>query len=317
VAARSTAGPTRRAPRARKPAWVDLLDPDDDVLLRAIPAGVQPTALERLQAPIEHDDEPRPRLETHGDYIFGVLVVPLAAADREVVFQEIDVVATRDQLLTVRKTPAGGEPFQCDELRAARLEQQDSVGMCLYHLIDEVAEAYLDAIDIFDEGIDELEDRVEDWEPVRIRGRISQLRHDLLRVRRALSPTRDAARAVLDDRVELDGEELFPKEIEIRFADSYDKLLRASDGIDLARDLLAGVRDYLQAQIANDQNEVMKRLTVVASILLVPTFIVGLYGQNLKGVPEFGFKYGYAWSWGVIIVTTVMQLVWFRRKRWI
>jgi magnesium transporter len=189
--------------------------------------------------------------------------------------------------------------------------------MYLYHLVDEVAEAYLDAIDVFDDGIDELEDRVEEWEPVRIRERISRLRHDLLRVRRALAPTRDAARAVLDDRVELDEEELFPKEIEIRFADTYDKLLRATDGIDLARDLLAGVRDYLQAQVANNQNEVMKRLTVVASVLLLPTFIVGMYGQNLKGVPEFGFRYGYAFSWGVIVVTTVIQLIWFRRKRWI
>ena len=99
-----------------------------------------------------------------------------------------------------------------------------------------------------------------------------------------LTPSRDAARAVLDDRVELDGDvTLFPRDIELHFADAYDKLLRATDGLDLARDLLAGVRDFHQAQVANDQNEVMKRLTVVASVLLLPTFIVGLYGQNLQG----------------------------------
>jgi len=69
--------------------------------------------------------------------------------------------------------------------------------------------------------------------------------------------------------------------------------------------------------VANDQNEVMKRLTVVASVLLLPTFIVGLYGQNVKGVPEFHFHYGYAWSWFLIVVTTVAQLIYFRRKRWI
>jgi magnesium transporter len=69
--------------------------------------------------------------------------------------------------------------------------------------------------------------------------------------------------------------------------------------------------------VAMDQNEVMKRLTVVASVLLLPTFIVGLYGQNLKGIPEFGFRYGYAWSWMLIAVTTAAQLVYFRRKRWI
>ena len=109
-----------------------------------------------------------------------------------------------------------------------------------------------------------------------------------------LAPSRDAARAVLDDRVELDGDvTLFPREIELHFADAYDKLLRATDGLDLARDLLAGVRDFHQAQVANDQNEVMKRLTVIASVLLLPTFIVGLYGQNLRGSPELHWAHGY------------------------
>lgn len=140
----------------------------------------------------------------------------------------------------------------------------------------------------------------------------------MLHIRRVLGPTRDTARSILDNRLELDGDlKMFPRDVEIHFADTYDKLLRATDGLDLARDLLAGVRDYHQAEVANDQNEVMKRLTVVASVLLLPTFIVGLYGQNLKGVPEFGFRYGYAWSWGAIVLTTIAQLVWFRRKRWI
>ena len=77
------------------------------------------------------------------------------------------------------------------------------------------------------------------------------------------------------------------------------------------------MRDYFQAKIANDQNEVMKRLTVIASLLLVPTFIVGLYGQNFRNIPELHWGFGYAWSWGLIVVTTIVQLVFFRRKRWI
>src|SRR5262249_38343739 len=104
---------------------------------------------------------------------------------------------------------------------------------------------------------------------------------------------------------------------ELHFADAYDKLLRATDGLDLSRDLLAGVRDYHQAEIANDQNEVMKRLTVVASVLLLPTLIVGLYGQNFDHIPELHWRYGYEYAWGLIVVTTVLQLWYFRRKRWI
>ena len=77
------------------------------------------------------------------------------------------------------------------------------------------------------------------------------------------------------------------------------------------------MRDYHQSKIANDQNEVMKRLTVIASILLVPTFIVGLYGQNFQDMPELDWALGYGFSWSLIIVTTVLQVWYFRRKRWI
>src|SRR5207253_5071028 len=125
------------------------------------------------------------------------------------------------------------------------------------------------------------------------------------------------ARRVIDDRVEIDTGDLFPHDVELHFGDAYDKMLRASDGLESARDLIAGVRDYHQSKISNDQNEVMKRLTAIASILLLPTFIVGVYGQNFRRIPELHWGFGYAWSWGLIIVTTIAQLVWFRRRGWI
>jgi magnesium transporter len=299
--------------------WIDLLDPDASTLERVLPPGVHPTALERLNAVPRHDDEPRPRLETHGNHVFGVLIVPvLDARSPEILYQEIDVIVTMDRVISVRKTPSGGEAFSLDDVRAGALRSGASPGMSLYLLMDEVAERYLSIVDGFDDGIDDLEDNVETRRAAQLRAGISRLRHDILHVRRVLAPTRDAARSVLDDRIELDGgQELFPREVEIHFADAYDKLLRATDGLDLSRDLLAGVRDYHQAQVSKDQNEVMKRLTVVASLLLLPTFIVGLYGQNLKGAPELSFRYGYAWSWFLIVATTIAQLVYFRRKKWI
>src|SRR4030095_15824956 len=155
------------------------------------------------------------------------------------------------------------------------------------------------------------------WPASHVRVRISQLRHDLLRVRRTVGPTRDAVRRVVDRRV--DGNkngDVLPREIELDFADVYDKLLRAVDGLDFSRDLLASARDYQQAKIANDQNEVTKRLTGIASVLLVPTFIVGLYGQNFDDIPELGWSFGYWWSWGLIILTTALQLAFYRWLGW-
>ena len=143
------------------------------------------------------------------------------------------------------------------------------------------------------------------------------LRHEILRVRRLLGPTREALHKVVDKRVDVEGVEALPHEVEIAFGDAYDKLLRAVDWLDLARYLLAGARDYHQAKIANDQNEVMKRLTAVASILLVPTFIVGLYGQNFRNIPELHWGWGYYYSLGLIAATTVAQLLYFRRRGWI
>jgi magnesium transporter len=188
----------------------------------------------------------------------------------------------------------------------------------VYRLADSIAEYFLDLVDALDDEIDELEDRIETWTSEQIRMRISALRHDLLHVRRTVAPTRDAIRRIVDRRIDVgEGPELLPREIELDFADVYDKLLRAVDGLDLSRDLLASARDYHQAKIANDQNEVTKRLTVIASLLLVPTFIVGLYGQNFKNIPELNWRFGYAWSWGWIVLTTVLQLAFYRWLGWI
>jgi magnesium transporter len=299
--------------------WVDLLDPDAETLARVLPENLHPMAVEHLLAPARHDDEPRPRLERQGDYLFGVLVVPeMLGDDGPVVFQELDIITNATQLLTVRKSPAECAAVDIDAVRQAALAIGATPGGCLYELVDEIAEKYLSIVDRFNEEIDELEDEVEDRNAAELRADIGRLRHDILHVRRVLAPTRDLARSVLDDRVDLPGDPpLFPHDVEVRFADAYDKLLRATDGLDLSRDLLAGVRDYVQAKVANDQNEVMKRLTVVASVLLVPTFIVGLYGQNFHHMPELGWAQGYGFSWFLIVASTVGQIIYFRRKRWI
>ncbi len=210
------------------PHWIDLCDPDEATLRNVLPAHLHDVTLERLRQRPERDDEVRPRLEARVDYVFGILVFPTLPNDGPAVFQEVDVVATVDMIVTVRKTPPGHEPVSFDEARNTALRAGASPGMCLYALMDEIAEHFLDVVDCFDDAIDELEDHVTDWPSSQIRKEIGSLRHDILHVRRVLAPTRDAARAVLDDRVELDGDvTLFPRDVELHFADAYDKLLRS------------------------------------------------------------------------------------------
>ena len=301
--------------------WIDLLDPTEQELRDALPGEIHERALEQLLRPALHDDEPRPRLEGHEHYVYGIFLVPIMVREEDRVFyQEIDLIATRERLVTVRKTPEQGRPFETKDVHdsVAKEEDEKRVGLIVYRLVDQIAEYFLDLVDAIDDEIDELEDGIEVWSAGQIRRRISALRHDLLHVRRTVAPTRDAVRRVVDRRIDVgEGPELLPREVELDFADVYDKLLRAMDGLDLSRDLLSSARDYHQAKIANDQNEVMKRLTVIASVVLVPTFIVGLYGQNFRHIPELAWGFGYWWSWGWILVTTALQLAFYRWLGWI
>jgi magnesium transporter len=300
--------------------WIDLLDPSEQELDEALPREIHERALELLLAPALHDDEPRPRFEGHDHYVFGVFLVPVCIREEDRVFyQEVDVVATLERLVTVRKTPERGYPFDPAAVRGAvRAAHETRTGAIVYELLDTIAEDYLNLVDALNDEIDELEEGIDQWPGVQVRNRISALRHDLLHVRRTLAPMRDAVRRVVDRRIDVgEGPELLPRDIELSFSDVYDKLLRAVDGLDLSRDLLTSARDYHQSKIANDQNEVTKRLTVIASVLLVPTFIVGLYGQNFHHIPELGWSFGYWWSWGWILFTTVLQLAFFRWLGWI
>jgi magnesium transporter len=300
-----------------QPRWIELRDPSADELREHLPPELHPGALALLSAPLVPGDEPRPRFESHDSYLFGILLVAVAVpAEDAVYYQEIDVVATEEQLVTVTKTPPDEHSFDTSVPKGA-CHPDEPVGMYLFRLVDEIAERYLDLIDTLDDEIDELEENVETWRAEKIRSRVSRLRHDFLRIRRHLSPLRDAVHKIVDGRVELDDGELFAREIELHFADTYDKLLRATEGLEVARELLAGVREYFQAKLANDQNEVTKTLTVIASLLLLPTFIVGVYGQNFRHIPELRWGFGYWWSWALIVVTTIGQLVFFRRKGWI
>jgi len=298
--------------------WIDLVDPTPKELRSHLPESIHDSALQLLLEPARHGDEPRPKLESHGDYVFGVFLVAVAVPEEDTVYyQEVDVVLTRDVLVTVSKTPEGRAPYDPSAVKAACKEDEPPAKL-VYRVADDVAERYLNLIDSLDDEIDELEDRVEDWSPARIRERLSELRHDILHIRRTLGPTRDAVHRVVDNRVDLEGAELFTRDVELSFGDVYDKLLRATDRLELSRDLVAGVRDYEQAKISNDQNEVVKRLTAIASILLLPTFIVGLYGQNFLKMPEYHWGiWGYVWSWGLILGTTVLQVWYFRRRKWL
>jgi magnesium transporter len=230
-------------------------------------------------------------------------------------YLELDLVATPAKVVTIRRTGGKGALAPVDSI-AARVDAGVPAGEVFHAAVDDAADAFLELLDGLYESIDDLEGEIEQLTGPDVRRRLTFLRNELLRARRASSATRAIARRIVDGRVDVGESELFPREIEVRFVDTYETLVRATEELDVARDLLGGVRDYYQAKIAEQQNEVAKTLTVIAALVLVPSFIVGFYGQNFAG----HFRDWY-WSIGVslglIVATTVVQLVLFRRRRWI
>ena len=122
------------------PRWVELLDPDEDELVRHLPQAIHATALAALLAPHVHSDEPRPRIESHDEYVLGIFLLPVAVTEEDrVYYQEVDFVATHEKLVTVVKTPPGEHPFDTGEAKLA-CKDHEEVGMYVYHLVDQVAE---------------------------------------------------------------------------------------------------------------------------------------------------------------------------------
>ena len=223
--------------------WIDLLDPTHEELMAALPSGVDPDVLETLTAP-SGNEHTRPLLESHGAYVLGVFLdgQPLPDDDR-IVYREVDVVATPDLVVTVRKTPEAGTPWDPAplELAAAR---GVSVGELLFRLVDDVAASFLDVVVALDAQIDELEDHIDDWPSELVRRRIGGLRHDLLHARRTVGAMRGAVRRIVDKRLDIGDERLFPETVERMVANTYETLIGAGEELEVARDLLSSVRDY-------------------------------------------------------------------------
>jgi magnesium transporter len=186
----------------------------------------------------------------------------------------------------------------------------------VHRIVDEIADTFLDSIDAAYAEIEELEDALDTWSPGRVRARLSDLRHELLHGRKTVAATRAAVRRVLDGRIEVGDHLLFPAEVERLFSDTYETLVRVTEELDIARDLLAGVRDHHQSKIVESQGEVAKKLTVIASLVLVPSLIVGYYGQNFESAFDETY-WSIGASTGLIVVSTLIQLAIFRWRHWI
>ena len=142
--------------------------------------------------------------------------------------------------------------------------------------------------------------------------RIHRIKRELAYLRQALWPMRDISASLHKNDFEL-----LPKKVIPYFRDVHDHCIQAIDAVEMYLDNANGLQDLLMNANANRMNEVMKALTIMASLFMPITFFAGLYGMNFEHIPELGWKYSYPVFLSVCAVTTISLLVYFKRKGWI
>jgi magnesium transporter len=180
-------------------------------------------------------------------------------------------------------------------------------------VVDRLVDAYYPVLEVIDDTIDRLELQILDRPTTRELQRIFTLKHSLGTLRKVISPQLE----VFNRLIARDDEILDPR-YRVYFRDIYDHLVRTFEVIDSYRDLMSNAMDAYLSMVSNLQNEVMKRLTIFASIFLPITFVTGLFGQNFAAMPQVQHDNGYLW-WivlGGMATLSLGQLVYYRRQGW-
>lgn len=295
--------------------WAILSNPSEGELARVQQAlQLHPLAMEDLT-----QFEDRPRIRFYGS---GVSVVFFAGRDTEagtepIAFVPFHLFLARDVLVTVHR-----EPLPELEQALRRWEQSaDNLPLSaeapLYVLLDTVVDGYAPLLETVAEQVDRIEDQVMDGGSDNDRRGVFLLKRDLLRLRRMTGSGRD----VLNGLIRYD--ETTPESDAIYLRDVYDNLARLADQVDTYRDLLGNVMDASLAvtsnrlaESSNALNLTMKTLTAWSIILGSGTFIAGLYGMNVEGLPMAAHPQAFAIVSGLTLLVGAMLLTLFRRLRW-
>jgi magnesium transporter len=254
----------------------------------------------------------RPKAEEFDDYLFFTLKMLYRIEGTAIDYEQISFVLGKDYLISFQEKEGDWfdgfrERIRLDQGRV-RKKQADYL---LYRLIDIIVDNYYNVLDRIGDLIDETEETVYQNPSTRTFTRIQELKKELIFLRKALFPLRDALSKIVK------GESEFVKEENLRFfSDVYEHVIHITDSLDTYKDLVSSLMDIHINAMNTKMNEVMKVLTVISTIFIPLTFIVGVYGMNFKHMPELDWTWGYYGVWGVMIVMVVGMLAFFRYKKW-
>jgi magnesium transporter len=255
----------------------------------------------------------RPRVEEYEGQVLLIAYAakPVPEGQPPVQLHQLTLIAGQNYLLTFH----GGAPIDAEKVArrvAARAElSKQGAGFLLYVALDEVVDTFFPTLDRIGERIEDLEEAV--FESTgNVQSQIFSLRRDLVAIRRVAGPMRDALIVLL--RRDLG---LFSRESQRYLQDIYDHMIRVVESVEDYQDLAAGALEASLAVVSNRVGEVARNLGAYAAIFAVITMISGIYGMNFIHMPELGWRFGYAWALGLMVVSGGGLWIYFKRKGWL
>ncbi|MGL4378826.1 MAG: magnesium/cobalt transporter CorA [Microcoleaceae cyanobacterium] len=262
----------------------------------------------------------RPKVVEYPNQLIIIALMVMIHPELESLHREqVSLILGKNYLVTVQEEP----DYDCfdpvrDRIRKAQGPiRQNKADYLAYSLLDAIIDGFFPVLEFYGERIEELEDEVVENPTRKTLEKIYDIRRELLTLRRAVWPQRDAI-----NRLIRDGNDLISPEVRIYLRDCYDHLIQVMDMVETYRELTSGLMDVYLSSVSNKMNEVMKFLTVMSTIFIPLTFIAGVYGMNFNtekspfNMPELNWYWGYVFFWMMMIAIAASLIFFFWRRGW-
>jgi len=256
----------------------------------------------------------RPKTEDLGGAVFVVLrMIEYDEKCSEMTADQLSVILGPNYVISFQETP--GDCF--DSVRERIRNGKGRIrklgpDYLAYALMDAVVDNYFFVLERLSEKIDDLEERLIAEPRRELLYEIHALKREMINLRKSVWPLREVINGL--ERLE---SPLIKKSTGVFLRDVYDHAIQVIDTVESFREILTSMVETYLSSVSNRMNEVMKVLTIIATIFIPITFLVGVYGMNFEFMPEIKWRWGYAFVWAVIIGTIVTMLAYFRRKKWL
>ena len=298
-------------------SWVDVLGlGSEEVLLRLGKVfNLHPLVLEDIV-----NVPQRPKVEDYEDHLVIITQMVLLKEQGSSFWSEqVSFVLGKHYLLTVQEEPKRDcfQPVR-DRIRTGKgTIRKQGADYLAYTLLDAIMDGFFPVLETYGERIEELEEEVVTNPTRQTLEKIYRVRRELLALRRAIWPQRDAINALIRD-----GSDLISPEVRVYLRDCYDHAVQVMDLVETYRELASGLMDVYLSSVGNRMNEIMKFLTVMSSIFIPLTFIAGIYGMNFNtdksawNMPELNWYWGYPLCLAVMLAIAAGLVFFFWRRGW-